>query len=159
MKHRILTILAMLSLPFVAVLMYGYLSQFGFKIDCYKTPAASPPYRHLELFLDRGRMGLWSEYWNTPGKPYRARLNWVGHALMPQLPDIRRSLWEFDAHTLPNGNGSPPRMFIFAFPIWCLLLPCLIAPALWLRRHRHRGRAQQRGFPLDHAIVARASCP
>jgi hypothetical protein len=62
----------------------------------------------------------------------------LGHGVVwyfhPGLPEPRSCLWEFDAHLQLAG---PAGVFdIFAFPIWCVLLPCLIAPLIWLRRLR-----------------------
>lgn len=59
-----------------------------------------------------------------------------------RLPDLRRCLWEFDCHPLNIAGGGA---YIVACPIWCVALPFLIAPALWLRKMRKR-RVEPAGF-------------
>jgi hypothetical protein len=56
--------------------------------------------------------------------------------------DRRRCLWEFDAHRLMRGAST---FWLFACPIWCLLLPCLVLPVTWLRK---RPRPDSRGFAV-----------
>jgi len=63
------------------------------------------------------------------------------------LPDIKRSLWEFDNHTVV-GSKSMIRAEIVAFPIWCVALPFLIAPAIYFRR-----RLKRRPEPAGFAVV------
>jgi hypothetical protein len=69
-------------------------------------------------------------------------------------PDVPRSIWEFDAHSIPQSNY---RYYILACPIWCIALPCLIAPALWFRKRRHANAAgfpvQQRGMNAEPLVV------
>jgi hypothetical protein len=36
----------------------------------------------------------------------------------------------------PPKGGRWTFFFVFGFPIWCALLPCLIAPLLWIRKRR-----------------------
>ncbi|HSV16418.1 MAG TPA: hypothetical protein VLI90_19295, partial [Tepidisphaeraceae bacterium] len=108
----------------------------------------------VDVLLDGGRVEIWDSHAGAPPRTqiHRWQIFW-GFRL--RLPDVRRSAWEFDAHAL--GNAKLGRLYLIAFPIWCALLPCLIAPALWWRDHRRRGRAEQRGFPLDAVALAATS--
>jgi hypothetical protein len=67
----------------------------------------------------------------------------------PQAPQIMRSIWEFDAHTLAVTPGSVT--WIIACPIWCVMLPFLIAPGVWLRRRLRQKRQTPRGFAVETA--------
>jgi hypothetical protein len=144
-KRRLLGMLAIASALVSAVLACGYVSWFACEIDCYKSAAADPPYRAIVFGLSRGRVFARSAYWDTPGRPYRARMHFLGPGV--GAPD--EWLWGFVAERVVGINST--RLFIFAFPNWCVLLPCLIPPLLWLRRRR---RATQRGFPIDHATIS-----
>jgi hypothetical protein len=68
-------------------------------------------------------------------------------------PDFPRAIWEFDAHSLPPINGSQAK--IFACPIWCLAMPWLIAPIVWLRRRLKNEREEPRGFGVLAASSSR----
>ena len=50
------------------------------------------------------------------------------HIVQFARPDAGASLWQFKLDRLG------PASFELAFPIWCLALPCTIAPMLWWRR-------------------------
>jgi hypothetical protein len=55
-----------------------------------------------------------------------------------EVPRASDSLWYFShlpAREFSITSGVRPFSMI-EFPIWCPLLPCLIAPLLWLRRRR-----------------------
>jgi hypothetical protein len=63
-------------------------------------------------------------------------------------PPPWRLLLDFEAHALPMASVAPGYSAeIFAFPLWCLILPSLIAPAIWLRT-RLKERRQARGFDV-----------
>ena len=69
----------------------------------------------------------------------------------PLRLDVRRAVWDYDAHTLGRSLGSTT--YILAAPIWCFELPLLIAPLLWLRQRRRR-RSDPTGFPVRTSEAA-----
>jgi hypothetical protein len=157
-KHRALGIFAIGSLVAAAILLCGYMSRFGPQLQDNEPNGVNPYYRQVDFAVDAGRIRVWSEYWPTPrtGTPAGFRVLMHGR-LFDRPPDLRRVFWEFDAHYLavtPIKPQGVPVVFIFAFPIWCLLLPCLIVPALWLRRRRRQRLDKSRGFPLDEAAFS-----
>lgn len=56
-----------------------------------------------------------------------------------------RAFWNFGFY---HDRDSMSEMTGVSFPIWCLLVPCNIAPILWLRKRR---RLQTPGFPVEPA--------
>jgi hypothetical protein len=77
-----------------------------------------------------------------PGGPVMVAWQW-------RPPALRRSLWEFDAHRL-QFSGVATTGWIFACPIWCLLLACLVLPiAWWISRRRPEPRGFAVGFLQD----------
>jgi hypothetical protein len=82
---------------------------------------------------------------NPPG----LRLRPAASVHLPGGRDVRRAIWEFDAHTLVSPAASSPGwVFLLAFPIWCAAVPCAAFPAAaWLRRRRAIARRAE-GFAV-----------
>jgi len=133
-----LTAFSLLSLVIAASLCTGYFCQWMF--DC-RARQVGNQIPDLELRVGAGRAVLYfREQIVSPATqplPYwSANWHW-------RLPDPRRSIWEFDAHRLPMSGATTS--WIFACPIWCLLVPCLFVPLKWLRKCP---RADPRGFAV-----------
>jgi hypothetical protein len=134
MHRSLLSALALISLLALVVLAFGCVATFG---PAYLHNVVSGPNPHVldvELVFQRGRIAIYWEVWNNPPAtatiPLGTHLYW--HPARFRLPDLRRMGWAFDAHplVLPPNN---PWVFLFAFPIWCIAIPFLIAPVMWLR--------------------------
>jgi hypothetical protein len=132
----LLSIAAAMSLIFAAILSCGYISRMGPLARFYGTPGPPAlPTIEYSPNLESGRVVFWRTTWP---EPTAIQLRWIieWHARQ-KLPDVKRPLWEFDAHKVSaNTLGYYSSLYIFAFPIWCVLLPCLIAPIFWLRNRR-----------------------
>jgi hypothetical protein len=134
MRRGLFDVFAGISLILTLVLALGYTTSFGPSWTGMRGSGASVQIRIDSLRVDRGRIVLLLEPWQPPGlgvNPLGFR--WRGHLLPWRSPDMRRSIWEFDAHR-PLGPGS----FILACPIWCVAAPLLIAPWCWWRSRRNR---------------------
>lgn len=100
------------------------------------------------LLAEEGRI----KYWREDHPPLAAGGAPSGMQVTPVVglfpfrgPDLRRSVWEFDAHHL-NIPGASSALII-ACPIWCVALPFMIAPAMWMWRRR-KGRRVVEGFAV-----------
>ncbi len=58
-------------------------------------------------------------------------------------PDLSRWLLGFRCHSIPGPNYIA---YYFGFPLWCIGLPCAIAPTVWLIRRLRPDSA--RGFAV-----------
>jgi hypothetical protein len=149
MPRPLLNILVACSLCLATILFSGYFSRFGFRID-YPSPPIHVAF--VEALEEEGRIAIWYE--RLPcgtGYPARLTVNCLGPDLRAPKPD--RALWQFDSHWMA-GQGHVP--FLFAFPIWCLLLPSLILPIGWIRRRR---KPDMQGFPVTQRELPPTSIP
>jgi hypothetical protein len=148
MKPHVLRVAMILSLIILACLGAGYFVRSGPRVIWGRTAQS----RGVELAVDHGRVTLWYREVAQPGP---LDLGWTGDLFRVGMPDLRRSLWEFDAHWLypPSGAGGG-RLFLLACPIWLAALPCLIAPIVWWRKRRMRKLV---GFPVERAETATMS--
>jgi hypothetical protein len=153
-KAILLDILAGLSVAIAGILALGFLG--GWRISVlYSSTSAAGTFQGSEWGVDRGRV---VSYWAAGLGPRPPMFSGYGltfrhwiHVLPPRPLDRRRSVWEFDAHFMSRSAGPPT--FILACPIWCAMVPFLIAPALWLRKRR-RKREIPRGFAVEQAEPA-----
>lgn len=149
-KSRTLPVAAVICLVILAVLACGYFGRAGVSIrPRAQTAAAGGTEPFLEVQSADGRLAFISEK-NLPTTiASRASPKPGAHPYVRFLPfrppDLRRCIWEFDAHhlKLPAGNSA----LIVACPIWCVALPFLIAPLLWLLRWR-KSRPELAGFSV-----------
>jgi hypothetical protein len=141
--RRLLNICALLSIPAIVLLGLGYVCELGVSLYYVDGIGGNWNLQNIEPRVDAGRVAiLWVEY-PPPTKVVaesRFAIRWHPPRFHP--PNVRRSIWEFDAHFIPVPYGN--RVFLLAFPIWCVLLPALIPGWLWLRR----GTKQSQGFPM-----------
>jgi hypothetical protein len=141
-----LTIAAIVSTIAAMVLCLGYVGRFGPSL-C--VGAAAKRDRHeYSLWLESGCISFWSQSYHfatVPPKPLPmgTTISWLGEWHRPYLSDLIRTPHS-DGTTLPYGWGSTV-ISITDLPIWCALLPCLIAPLLWWRR---RNRREIKGFEV-----------
>jgi hypothetical protein len=141
-------IVLVLSTVVLSVLLLGYFGTFGVVIARTSPPQNASAVKTTAITLDAGRVRIWTETNTTPRRTIgvtRPSMEW--ELWRPRFPDIRRSLWEFDNHTVV-GSRAWVRADIVAFPIWCVALPFLIAPAMYLRR-----RLKQHREPAGFAVV------
>ena len=132
MRRSLLSALALISVSVLVVLAFGCIATFGPTYLHGFIGGSKPGAFEIELQLQQGRVAIYWTSWNSPDPgpvPTGTHLYWRGVQFRP--PDLRRMFWEFDAHPLVRVNG--PWVFLFAFPIWCIALPFLIAPVIWLR--------------------------
>jgi hypothetical protein len=144
-----LTILAALSLGLFTGLLCGYVATVeifpyraifsGATVEVYDCP----------IEIGGGCCFIGAEHGTVPAKSmagYKPGLHFRT-AYRLGLPSAV-SLWHFEAGVPGSANG---RGFFLMCPIWCLALPCTIAPILWLRRRRHR---RARGFTVEPLTTA-----
>jgi hypothetical protein len=142
-QKALLSILAALSFLALAVLTVGTAVTIGGRVDIFDILTLKGPAIEASVLLDGGRFRLYC--WRAT-----ARGRWSGvsaHLDRPtiRMPDAKRLLWEFDAG---REGGSASRYNFVALPVWLPMIPCLVAPTLWLRRRARK--AASRGF----AVVA-----
>ena len=151
-SFRLLTTLTIISIALLVILACGYAIDAG---PVLRHNSSGAPRDYFEIFahMQRGRVVFWEQRGQTPiAPPFQGwELTWRGSLFHVYLPDVKRSLWEFDDHWIGQSNAG---YHIFACPIWCLALPCVIAPVLWLRQRR---RADAPGFPVHEQPAAAAS--
>ena len=138
-----LMVWSVISLLVLVVLLVGCFGTFGVTVSNSRGLNGTVT-DSAEIALNAGRVRIFTSTTVTSNGtyPHGPSLRWDGYR--PDLPDIKRMVWEFDAHplTLPSGQ-----VFLFAFPIWMIALPCLIAPAIYLRR-RFKKRPEFEGFAV-----------
>jgi hypothetical protein len=132
MPRPLLTSLAVISLLALGVLALGTCAEFGPGYFHGDVGGPKPHPFQVDLELQRGRVAIYWLVWHSPYPTEHSHVVWK--PVQFSGPDLRRSFWEFDAHSLNTMSGF--WVFLFAFPIWCVALPCLIAPLLWLRKRR-----------------------
>jgi hypothetical protein len=143
-KSDRLTILSAISVSVLAILLSGYFAEVGpGYISIHRANGASYP-RITLLVVEDGRV-LFTTQAALP-QSY-LKLPPAGPFMVTRLrtPSLSRSLWEFDAHTIPLQPGATS--FLIGFPIWCLAVPLMIAPGMWWRRHRQH-KKNPRGFDV-----------
>jgi hypothetical protein len=135
-----------LSIVVLTLLSFGYFGRVGVILTRTSAPGTAPAFRGTDISLDAGRVTCWIDTNPAPALPNAV----AGRAVKwkpwrPRSPDIKHAVAGFDSHPLPVLGG---RLYLFAFPIWCIALPFLIAPALCLRR-----RLKKRPEPAGFAVV------
>jgi hypothetical protein len=145
---RLLTAAAALSLVAAAMLAAGYVSQLVAVVE--RARAGSPGTYHafcvltdgggvgIDLIYEEGFPTAYGVPRSSPGFHTHAYAQWLGR------PDLKRVLWEFDAHPVVRPRM---RVFILATPIWFCELPCGVLPVLWRRRRQKRERDRE-GFAV-----------
>jgi hypothetical protein len=115
---------------------------------CYLPGGTSPAfYNEIHFTFGRGQVRAISSTWRPPPSlpaPLVAGLHLRTSPLVWQSASVDRALLGFNFCPLGVPVAS---VYTIAFPIWCLLVPCLVPTALWLRRRR-RERAAREGFDV-----------
>jgi hypothetical protein len=132
MPRTLLSAIALLSLIALAVLALGSVAEFGPGYFHGDVRGPKPRVFQFDLELQSGRVAVYWFVWHSPYPTASSQILWK--QLQFRGPDLRRSFWEFDAHSQNAYRGR--WVFLLAFPIWCAAIPCLIAPLLWLRKRR-----------------------
>ena len=152
MRGRRLTILAAISLTCLAVLLCGYFATIG-SVATWHTPInAQTAMLHIRgAGLNRGCCFIGFYDTDIPiseaGGANISTNFQVDNFLQFGWPEAGPSLFQFTARRM---SGSE---FILIFPIWCLAVPCTIAPILWWRRRRRR---TARGFAVEVQAAGRS---
>jgi hypothetical protein len=145
-RNHLLSVIASVSLLPATILICGYFANAGPTLtDVQISPIAQV--RSTSVELDSGRILIWLATQTPPptGATLGRKIRW---STRPDLPDLKRCFWEFDNHSLNSVlKNKGATAYIIAFPIWCVLIPCLIAPILWLRKRRHS--RTKIGFPIE----------
>lgn len=138
-----------MSLACLAILAGGYFGQVGVTMRSRVAGAPASAGQTVVLLLaEEGRIKYWREDRASSGiggSPAGLHVTPVVRLFPFRGPDLRRSVWEFDAHHL-NIPGATSALII-ACPIWCVALPFMIAPAIWMWRRRKRRRVVE-GFAV-----------
>lgn len=151
MRRRIFNLWVFLSLLLAVAMWVGFVAHLGVEV-VYCSPSTGRV-KLMQLATETGRV-LWVM---ESGDKVRlgtgafklgvpAGLHVIpGFRLFPfRLPDLRRSTWEFDAHSLTAAIGVPGlRVFILACPIWVACVPFLIGPGIWFVGWRKRQKQLQ----------------
>jgi hypothetical protein len=132
---------AVMSLLAMGVLALGSVAEFGPGYFHSDVAGPKPHVFQLDLELQRGGVAMYWLVWHSPYPTAPSHIIWK--QLQFSGPDLRRSFWEFDAHSLNTNRGF--WVFLLAFPIWCVAIPLLIAPLAWLRKRR---TPQPSAFPV-----------
>ena len=146
MKSRSVSVLTLLSLVVAGVLCLGFLGDWNVAIA-----ARTDVRRQLTDVVIGGGQGRVNLYFHVTQAPkmYVNRRLLIATRWRWRLPELRRSVWEFDAHKLPFPGASVS--WIVAFPIWVGLLPTLGCPAMWWLRRRRR---ECRGFAVESVTAS-----
>jgi hypothetical protein len=149
-----LALFAVASVVMLIVLAWGYPSAVGLFVQ-YNSPASKWCHEWSVVTEDGRVKAMWLGYSVASGPSLQPR--WYHHWIYPtrgrlRAPSMKHSLWEFDAHT-HKGGWMQMSFSIFACPIWCCALPCLVAPLLWLRKRR-KNRDQGPGFAVVAATAS-----
>ena len=124
----------------------GFICEFGPEL----TRVDPTLERSWRVNFRAGRVACWIETEQlATGNTFRPpgwHLDW---RFRFKRPDLRRAVWEWDFHYVTRSPGDT--ISLVAFPIWCMLIPSLIAPILWLLR---RPRAQPQGFEISSPSVS-----
>jgi hypothetical protein len=152
-KRRAFLAAVILSLVLAAWLMCGYLVRMRTTIGHLTVDRAGFRGRFVTVGVGGGHMVFLYELGagSALASPLHAgwNMSWQGSVLPIRAPSLRRSTWDFDAYWVPAPSvPSAYRSLIVACPLWCVIVPSLVAPAIWLRR-RMQTRRQMRGFPVE----------
>jgi uncharacterized iron-regulated membrane protein len=146
MKSRLRSATCVVSLLCLGTLAWGYFGQVAVvSVSAVPSGSAAPLVRVKAAGAVDGRVLFITE--QIPARsPVLISLRPGVRPLLRfrsfRLPSLRRCVWEFDCHRVTFPAGA---MFIVACPIWCVAVPLLIPPGLWLWRRRTR-RPEQVGF-------------
>ena len=143
-KHR-LNILAALSVITLAVLLSGYAFVGGVEFGWERLSDKALAFRSCSVRLVRGAFQFrWGDdssfarhataWWVNTEYNRDVNLRWA---------NLQQTACEFLAGHTSSSNHDETSV---SCPLWCLALPCMIAPALWLRRRRRR---HARGFAVE----------
>jgi hypothetical protein len=135
------------SMVVLALLPLGYFGRIGVSVTDTWAPGKVPALRRTVISFDGGRMTCWIDTDTRPaGHSSVGGRSFMRARWRPRLPDIKHALVGFDSHSLPVNIGGS--LYLFAFPMWCIALPFLIAPTIYLRR-----RLKKRPEPAGFAVV------
>ena len=130
MRKHALGILAIVSVVIFVIAASGYWFMVSFARTSVRNLNVSVP---SQMSFGAGRIFIYIDQADQVSA-CRWVSGWeVGH-------EISRP-WDFELQ--PN-----PKKFLIRIPLWAILLPCSIAPILWLRKKR---RSSTRGFPVEPA--------
>jgi hypothetical protein len=135
-----LTIAAIVSTIAAMVLCLGYAGNFHLAA-LYQLPIVTQG-SYSSIRLSSGGLILFHDGSGWIYLPSEGRDWHFPHEARLAAPSLHSSIWGFGYEW---GKGFQR----IAFPIWCPLLPCLIAPLLWLRRRRNQ--------PAGFAVITQAS--
>jgi hypothetical protein len=134
----LLTASAAISVVIALILCGGYFANFGPGwMRIVRSPVAKMQFIEAQLY--RGGFGC---YFGEAAPVMPGQVTGLQWRFRFAHLNTKRSLWQFEYYWL---YGPGVRQGNIMFPIWCLLLPCLIAPIRWLRKRR---RSQPMGFDV-----------
>jgi hypothetical protein len=142
MRRYGLGMMAIVSVVIAAVVSAGYFGNFILQARRY-----DPCFELLEGGVSYGAIGCARHV--SPN--YRDIGKTDFHFEYIAIPSFKyisgpRAMWEWKCSETKVGPAST--LFLIEFPICCALLPCSIAPILWLRKRR---RMHVKGFPVEPA--------
>jgi hypothetical protein len=140
MRKAVLPILAMLSLLFMVLLLVGCFVRIALAAVFYNNTHGSEA---VSVAFDGGRVGL--DYWGAGVPTLHSTVAFAWDPPKIRMPDAKRLLWQFDVSSARTG-GSGNTYRLVEFPVWIVILPCLISPILWLRRRMRTNNS--RGFAV-----------
>ena len=126
MRKHALGILAIVSVVIVVVAAAGYWFMVSFART--SVPNVSVP---SQVSFGAGRIFIYIDQADQISASKWVCSTEVGHEIVRP--------WDFELQ--PN-----PQKFLIRVPLWSILLPCSIAPILWMRK-----RSGTRGFPVEAA--------
>ena len=130
-----LTSIAAFSFAIGLVFVFGYVGSVGVGYVSSDSPVIGQPSQTIYcVFLENGLISFTRETrFRAPGisAPITTGLH---YDIQGKISDFYHSLWGFSASSLDvwRTGGS----YVLSVPVWCVLLPCLIAPVRWLRQYK-----------------------
>jgi hypothetical protein len=138
MRRYRLSIFAIVSLLTGLIIGIGYIEAIRLVIQFNVT---HPPFRAIQIWTGEGRMNVLFESSIDTRHAQRIQFGVAGKSISLGVlpPYFASGPFSFPA------SANPTHYFRASIPIWCVILPCLIAPIMWLRKAK---RARSQGFAV-----------
>ena len=148
MSAKTKTVLFVLSVLILAGLLVGCFGTVGVNIDRIFAMSNGSGMQTINIGLDAGRVRITTQSGTLSNGVVAPRTSVRWERWRPRLPDMKRMIWEFDAHPLALPSGQ---VFLLAFPIWVAAIPFLVVLIIYIRR-RMKNRREPAGFAVVSAV-------
>lgn len=145
MKQWGFRIALVLSLLILALLSLGYCAKFSLGLVYQKAFPQRPLTKAIRIIIHLGTVKIFHLRRDEQLTPVTHYFALKAHLYPLQFRRTMKTLWHFNSDTTISWNDKVSSL---EFPLWLAQLPCLIAPAIWLRRRRRRRRENRQGFEV-----------